>query len=291
MRLPGSVKTAVRGLAKMPSKAPVALAKGQAVESSVRNITTTLDRMDRERTAEETRQLNLSMMQEQAGFDLTYNKDAYSAEEIPQGIDVRLTDTVLVDGAEQSVARADIPAYEVKAQIYKQEMDKALIAGAERITNKVDRARWLEDKQALVDVNTSKLLGQAEKDQKAYNTKKLALDINNAVDSKQYDIALALTADIKNPDAKVKARKQIKTTQELTSYDELILTKDDPDSWVQMEEDITSLRDPDSKSTLNDEQRNSEANKLENALSLGKQDYAIAAKSEIANAAADVKVD
>jgi hypothetical protein len=291
MKLPGAVQTGVRGLAHMPSNAAATLAKGQAVMQSANIIAGTLAKIDTERTNEEVRQLNMSLMQDQADFDLTYNKDAYTADEIPEGIEVRLSNNEVVDGQNVSVPREDIPAYEVKADIYRKQMMQKVNAGAERITNKFEREQWLEEKTALVELNTTKLIGQAESDQREYNAKKLSFDINSAVDEGRYDIALALTSDIKNAEARVSTRKEIKTTKELNDYDTLILTKDDPDSWVQIEEDILKLRDPEQQSTLTNEQRVSEADKLERALHLGKQDYAIAQKEEVANAAADIKVD
>ncbi len=291
MKLPGAIKTGVRGLALMPSVAAAESQKMQAISQAGQVIGGTIDKIEQERTNEELRQLNLSMMQSQADLDLAYDKPSYDASEIPEGIDVRLTDTEVINGVEQSSPRADIPAYEVKAKIYQQEMTKNINAGAERITNKRERAKWLEEKQALVEVNTAKLLGQAEQEQREYNALKLSSDIESAVDANQFDVAMALTGDIKNNDARVAARKGIKTAKELTSYDSLILAKDDPASWVAMEESIATLRDSEQQSMLTTEQRVSEANKLERALVQGKQDFAIAQKSQIANAAADVKVD
>ncbi len=291
MKLPGAVRTGVRGLALMPSIAAAESQKMQAISQAGQIIGGTIDKIEQERTNEELRQLNLSMMKSQAQLDLAYDKPSYSAGEIPEGVDVRLTDTQVVNGVEQSVARQDIPAYEVKAQIYQQEMTKNINAGAERISNKQERAKWLEEKQALVEVNTAKLLGQAEQEQREYNALKLASDIEQAIDTNQFDVALALTGDIKNNDARVKTRKGIKTAKELTAYDTLALTKDDPESWPQLEQSIETLRDPEQQSMLTTEQRVAEASKLERALVQGKQDYAIAQKSMIANAAADVKID
>lgn len=291
MRLPGAVKTGVRGLAHMPSPAAAISAKGQAVMQGANAIASTLVKIDTERTNEEVRQLNMSLMQDQADFDLNYGKDSYAANEIPEGIDVRLSNNEVVNGQNISIPREDIPAYEVKADIYRQQMTKKINVGAEKITNKSERARWVEEKLALVELNTTKLIGQAEQDQREYNVKKLTLDINNAVDEGRYDIALALTSDIKNADIRVSTRKEIKTTKELNDYDSLILTKDDPDSWVQIEEDILNLRDPEHQSMLTNEQRASEADKLERALRTGKQDFAIEQKEQVANAAADMKVD
>ena len=291
MKLPGAVRTGVRGLALMPSIAAAESQKMQAISQAGQIIGGTIDKIAQERTNEELRQLNLSMMKSQAELDLAYDKPSYSAGEIPEGVDVRLNDTQVVNGVEQSVPRQDIPAYEVKAQIYQQEMTKNINAGAERISNKQERTKWLEEKQALVEVNTAKLLGQAEQEQREYNALKLNSDIEQAIDTNQFDVAMALTGDIKNNDARVAARKGIKTAKELTTYDTLALTKDDPESWPQLEQSIETLRDPEQQSMLTTEQRVAEASKLERALVQGKQDYAIAQKSMIANAAADVKVD
>ncbi len=291
MKLPGAVKTGVRGLSLMPSSAGADMAKAQALGQIGQIIGGTIDKIETERTNEEIRQNNVNMMQFQAEMDNTLNKTAYGAAEIPEGIDVRLNDKQIVNGAEVSVPRGDIPAYEVKAQIYSQEMTKRVNTEAEKITNKDERAAWLRDKEDLIQLNTTKLLGQAEADQREYNAKKLTLDINNSIDNGDFDIALAMTGDIKNSDARVETRKVIREAKELDGYDELILTSDNPESWAGAEEAITMLRDPEQKSNLTTEQRVNEANKLERALTQGKQDFAIAKKSEIANAAADVKVD
>ena len=199
MKLPGAVRTGVRGLALMPSIAAAESQKMQTISQAGQIIGGTIDKIEQERTNEELRQLNLSMMKSQAQLDLAYDKPSYSAGEIPEGVDVRLTDTQVVNGVEQSVARQDIPAYEVKAQIYQQEMTKNINAGAERISNKQERAKWLEEKQALVEVNTAKLLGQAEADQREYNEQKLAIDIDATVENKEWDVALVMADDIKSP--------------------------------------------------------------------------------------------
>lgn len=291
MKLPGSVKTGVRGLAFMPSGADAALAKGAAFADIGQTVGGIVNKIETERDNEEVRQLNLSMMQSQAEFDNSYNKPSYTASEIPEGIDIRLNDKQFVGGQEVSTPRQDIPAYEVKAQIYNQEMTRRIKSGAETITTPSVRAEWLKDKEALVELNTTKLVGQAEADQREYNAKKLTLDINDAMQTGSFDVALALTADIKNPDSRVAARKEIKTTRELNEYDALILDKENPESWVGLQESIEMLRDDEQNSMLTTEQRVSEADKLERALIQGKQDFVIAEKSVIANAAADVKVD
>jgi hypothetical protein len=291
MKLPGAVRTGVQSLALMPTGIAEASSKMQAISQAGQIIGSTIDKMEQDRTNEEVRQLNLSTMQSAAKLDASLDRPSYGAADIPEGIDIRLNDTVMVNGVETSQPRTDIPAYEVKAQIYKQEMDKQLMAGASKITNEKARGEWLEEKQALVNVNTAKLSSQAEADQREYNAQKLTSDINEAMDLNQFDIAMALTGDIKNPDLRVTARKAIKTSKEVNGYDSLILAKDDPESWAQMESDIVTLRDSEQKSMLTTDERIGEANKLERALTQGKQDFAIAQKSVIANNAADIKVD
>jgi hypothetical protein len=231
------------------------------------------------------------MLRSQAEMDTFLSNPSYSASDIPEGIEVRRTDKEIINGVEQSVDRVDIPAFEVKAQIYQQEMTKKVMAESEKISNNQARSEWLEDKLALIDVQTEKLTANAEADQREYNEQTLSNDINNALGNEEFDVALVLAGDIKNPQARAEAKKLINENKELTAYDSLILQKDSPESWAGIEQSIEMLRDPEQKSALTTEQRNSEATKLEAALQQGKQDFVIAEKAQIANAAADIKVD
>jgi len=291
MKLPGSIKTGVRGLAAMPSVAAYESQKAQSFSQIGQAIGGAVEKIEQEQIREQTRQVNLSMLRSQVEMDTFLNKTAYGAGEIPEGIDVRRTDKEIVNGVEQSIDRANIPAFEVKAQIYQQEMTKKVMAESEKISNKKARGEWLEDKLALIDVQTEKLTANAEADQREYNEQILNNDINDALGNEEYDIALVLAGDIKNAQARSEAKKLINKSKELTTYDSLILQKDSPESWAGMEQSIEALRDPEQKSTLTTEERNSEATKLESALQQGKQDFVIAEKTQVANAAADIKVD
>jgi len=291
MKLPGAVRTGVRGLAMMPSVAAYESQKAQSIAQIGQAIGGAVDKIEQDRIKEETRQVNLAMMRSQAEMETMLNKPSYEAAEIPEGIEVRRTDKQIIDGVEQSVDRVDIPAFEVKAKIYQQEMTKKVMAEAEKISNEKARSQWLEDKLALIDVQTQKLTANAEADQREYNEQVLNNDINEALGNEEFDVALVLAGDIKNAQARSDAKKLINKTKELTTYDSLILQKDSPESWVAIEQSIELLRDPEQKSTLTTEQRNSEAVKLESALKQGKQDFLIAQKSAIADNAADIKVD
>jgi len=291
MKLPGSIKTGVRGLAMMPSIAAYESQKAQTFSQIGQAIGGAVDKIEQEQIREQTRQVNLSMLRSQAEMDTFLSNPSYSASDIPEGVEVRRTDKEIINGVEQSIDRVDIPAFEVKAQIYQQEMTKKVMAESEKISNKKARNEWLEDKLTLIDVQTEKLTANAEADQREYNEQVLNNDINNALGNEEYDIALVLAGDIKNPQARSEAKKLINESKELTAYDSLILQKDSPESWTGIEQSIEMLRDPEQKSALTTEQRNSEATKLEAALKQGKQDFVIAEKAQIANAAADVKVD
>ena len=291
MKLPGAVKTGVRGLAMMPSIAAYESQKAQSFSQIGQAIGGAVDKIEQERIKEETRQVNLSMMRSQAEWDVFSKKDQYEASEIPEGIDVRLTDKEIIGGVEQSVDRSNIPAFEVNWKIYQQEMTKKATAQSEKISNKKARSEWLEEKLALIDVQTEKLAARAESDQREYNRQALANDINDALGNEEFDVAMVLAGDIKNQQERSEAKKLIGKTKELTNYDALALSKDNSESWPVIEESINALRDPEHKSTLTTAERNAEATKLEAALQQGKQDFVIAEKAQIANAAADVKVD
>jgi len=275
----------------MPSIAAYESQKAQTFSQIGQAIGGAVDKIEQEQIREQTRQVNLSMLRSQAEMDTFLSNPSYSASDIPEGVEVRRTDKEIINGVEQSIDRVDIPAFEVKAQIYQQEMTKKVMAESEKISNKKARNEWLEDKLALIDVQTEKLTANAEADQREYNEQVLNNDINNALGNEEYDIALVLAGDIKNPQARSEAKKLINESKELTAYDSLILQKDSPESWTGIEQSIEMLRDPEQKSALTTEQRNSEATKLEAALKQGKQDFVIAEKAQIANAAADVKVD
>ena len=275
----------------MPSIAAYESQKAQTFSQIGQAIGGAVDKIEQEQIREQTRQVNLSMLRSQAEMDTFLSNPSYSASDIPEGVEVRRTDKEIINGVEQSIDRVDIPAFEVKAQIYQQEMTKKVMAESEKISNKKARNEWLEDKLTLIDVQTEKLTANAEADQREYNEQVLNNDINNALGNEEYDIALVLAGDIKNPQARSEAKKLINESKELTAYDSLILQKDSPESWTGIEQSIEMLRDPEQKSALTTEQRNSEATKLEAALKQGKQDFVIAEKAQIANAAADVKVD
>ena len=275
----------------MPSIAAYESQKAQTFSQIGQVIGGAVDKIEQEQIREQTRQVNLSMLRSQAEMDTFLSNPSYSASDIPEGVEVRRTDKEIINGVEQSIDRVDIPAFEVKAQIYQQEMTKKVMAESEKISNKKARNEWLEDKLTLIDVQTEKLTANAEADQREYNEQVLNNDINNALGNEEYDIALVLAGDIKNPQARSEAKKLINESKELTAYDSLILQKDSPESWTGIEQSIEMLRDPEQKSALTTEQRNSEATKLEAALKQGKQDFVIAEKAQIANAAADVKVD
>ena len=291
MKLPGAVKTGVRGLALMPSIAAYESQKAQSFSQIGQAIGGAVDKIEQEQIREQTRQINLSMMRSQAEMDTLLSKSSYDNSDIPEGIEVRRTDKEIINGVEQSVERVSIPAFEVKAQIYQQEMTKKVMAESEKISNNKARGEWLEDKLALIDVQTEKLTANAEADQREYNEQALNNDINNAVNGEEFDVALVLAGDIKNSQQRSEVKRSISKAKELTNYDSLILQKDSPENWAGIEQSIEVLRDPEQKSTLTTEERNSEATKLEAALQQGKQDFVIGEKTQVANAAADVKID
>ena len=156
MKLPGSIKTGVRGLALMPSVAAYESQKAQSFSQIGQAIGGAVDKIEQEQIREQTRQVNLSMMRSQAQIENDLSAPTIMGSEIPKEIDAIRSTKEIVNGVEQSVDK-QFAMWELKPQIYKNRMTKEVRANAEKISNKKARQEFLELGLSNIDVQFEKL--------------------------------------------------------------------------------------------------------------------------------------
>lgn len=267
MKLPTRVRTGVQSLGRQSVSGPVQVANAQAraLTSASRGLQQAQQQVDirteeeRQAKAEaQTRQAALKMSDAMVQFEQHYgNRDTYSADELPEGIQVRRTEKVTApDGSISEVPRADIPAYEVQAALYETYASNVAEAAASAIDDEETRAEWIDRAQLNINDNYVNRLQSDRSKQEQFLAKQLDAQISSAVEANQYDAALVLAEDIKDPAARGTAIRTIERNRELDGYHAMLSADTDNVAVVrQMEATIEKLQDPDYDSRLSGPER------------------------------------
>lgn len=222
MKLPGSIKTGVRGLAMMPSIAAYESQKAQTFSQIGQAIGGAVDKIEQEQIREQTRQVNLSMLRSQAEVENDLSGPTIMGSEIPKEIEAVRTTKEIINGKEQSVNKP-VAMWEVKPQLYKNYMTKAVMNNAEKISNDKARQEFIETGLANIDVQFEKLSAASGAEQRKYNNEVLENDINNLVDEGNYDAALIMSNELTSVEVKgtykrkIKAQKQNKLNEQYSA--------------------------------------------------------------------------
>lgn len=220
------------------------------------------------KTDAQVREASLRYSNNAVQFEEHYgNRESYAASELPDSIQVRRTEKITgPDGTVTEVPRSAIPAYEVKAALYETYSRNAAEASASLIDDDDARAEWLARANTSIDANYVSRLESDRKDQEIYIQAQLNTQINSALESNQYDTALVLADDIKDPEQKASAKRQIKRTRELDAYHGLLSAEtDDIEVVREMEATIERLQDPEFNSNLSPQERSAMVSQMKAA--------------------------
>ncbi len=213
MKLPGAVKTGVRGLALMPSVAAYESQKAQSFSQIGQAIGGAVDKIEQDRIKEQTRQVKLSMLRSQAEIENDLSGPTIMGSEIPKEIEAVRTTKEIINGVEQSTDK-QYAMWEMKPRLYKNYMTKAVMNNAEKIDNDKARQEFIEMGLANIDVQFEKLTAASSAEQRKYNNEVLENDINNLVDEGNFDAALIMSNEITSPEVKGKYKRKIKAQKQ-----------------------------------------------------------------------------
>ncbi|AZS06564.1 structural protein [Alteromonas phage ZP6] len=267
MKLPSRVRTGVQSLGRQDINAPIRQAN--AVAGAIGTLTSGLQqaqvaidaRAEEERIDKinaQTREASLRYSDGAVQFEQHYgNRETFDASELPSNIQVRRTEKVTApDGTISEIPRAAIPAYEVKAALYETYSRNVAEASASLIDDDEAKAEWLAKANMAIDGNYISRLESDRKDQEIFIEAQLNVQINSSLEANQYDTALVLADDIKDPEKKAAAKRQIKRTRELDAYHGLLADETDDIGTVrEMEKVIHDLQDPEFNSNLSPQER------------------------------------
>lgn len=267
MKLPGEVNVGVQSLGRLDIEAESAVARTLAeVASGIAQISADqYARYKKDQTQSQQRQASLEMTRQVVAFEERYgNKKFFTADEVPDHIQVRRTDKVVNDdGTISEVPRETIPAYEVYPQMYRTYTQNYMQAAAVTIDDTEARNGWSASTEQTILGNYMGKLAGAKEEQDKFLTEQLFLEIDSAVQANQYDVARALTDDIKDDNTREKALKQIDFIQEDSIYNNLVMSPvTGPEDLRVVEDTIEHLMSPDYIGNLTDSQRMAKVNAL-----------------------------
>lgn len=180
-------------------------------------------------------------------------KEYYTADEVPEAIQLRRTDQVVdADGNVTEVTRSQIPAYEVFPNMYKHEMDSAISAYGAGIDNARVREMWsgIQTNKAGVQYIASQAAAfKAQKDQIRLAQEN---NINRAVMSGDMDMVRSLISEFNGTTEEKKMLTQKATHQhEINVISNAIATGD----VTEMERAIDYYSNPKNASELQPKER------------------------------------
>lgn len=258
-------------LAQLDPSAPVR--EAQQVTGLVNQITSGIDdvvqTLQTQKLQQQQREAGLQMNRAMVRFEEQFGgRDSYSADEIPQGVQVRRTEKVTgSDGQVMEVPRQEIPAYEVAPEVYRRFASNFAESAASGIDDDQARKEFLQNAEQQINNSYVSRLQQSRAEQDRFMAKQLNAEIQTAADNGQFGVAIELAREINDPELKQQAISGLQTAQENAYYDGLILEgSNDPTQIPAMEEAITRLRDTDVESNLSNAQRLAKATSLESAV-------------------------
>jgi len=121
----------------------------------------------------------------------------------------------------------DVPAFEVRATLYEQQLGEFLATQSETISNKRTRDEWLLNKKSVGSQHIAQRYVNRDNEQREYYNKEAVQAATEAADNDQYPTAIAL---INNSDLDGVEKKKlvhgIEKQQESNLVDDMILSKD-----------------------------------------------------------------
>ena len=163
----------------------------------------------------------LGMAQAESDFaKRNAGKVYYKASEVPEGIDIRRTTTSLdPDGNEIEGERTDIPAYEVRPDMYKRFMDKQINALAQNIPEGQERDSWVRTQgEALEEVYGRFIVSSMNEQKKAHQDIRVA-NYKLALGDEKWDNARVIVShmEVSEPEKRV-YYDEVNKEQEMSSY-------------------------------------------------------------------------
>lgn len=282
MKLPTiQYKSGVQSLGREDVYGPLkqAFAISEAININTGALQKAYALYDERRTLIETeeRSLNVQKRITRLQKDLA-NKRYFSAEEVPDEIEVRRTELVVDEhGVVSEVPRKQIPAYEVSPSIYRQVVSNIIEAEAEGITNKNARREWLNAQKETLNKSYAQLsLDSIAAQQDQIHTRQ-RLNIEEAWESGNFTLARELISGLlASEEEKQELRNQTDIRQELDRYREDMAT----DDLEALYSDLEFLQAEDYKGHLSQETRLQFVNAIKGHISTLSDQGAAAAKVE-----------
>jgi hypothetical protein len=268
MRLPKIQYTSgVQSLGRESVSAPTreANAIANAVERTTSAALNAYAAYDERRTRMETQEASLNA-QKAANDTLTFlkGKQYFSAEEVPEDIDIRRTEDVVDElGNRATQTRTRIPAYEVSAEIFRTRMESLIDAQAETITNAKARGTWSFQQKAVLGEKYGQLKTAALAAQQAQIQERQLLNIEEAQEAGSFTLAETLIADSYLTDEQKQEHRNLNNKKrEIYKYNADIVN----DDLEGLMEDLAFLQGDDYKGHLNSAERLAKASAIKTAI-------------------------
>lgn len=206
------------------------------------------------RTQIETEQSSLNIQKREGTLvnDLA-NKLYYSADEIPDDIEIRKTEIVVDEyGNKQEVPRQRIPSYEVAPEIYRKVMSSVIEAEAEGITHAHSRREWTTEQKALLQQKYAQQQLDSIGAQKTQIKTRQQQNFDEALEAGKYTLANELANSFIGSDEERQAlRNEVIITKEMDRY----RANMSEDNIEGMMADLEFLQEPSYKGFLSEDLR------------------------------------
>lgn len=261
----------VQSLAQQDPFAPVREAQQITglVQQAIGGVSEVMASLEREKAQQQEREAGLLVNRAMVRFEEQYGgRDTFSADEIPQGVQVRRLEKVTgSDGRLMEVPRQEIPAYEVGPEVYRRFAMNFAESAASGIDDEQTRKAFLQNAEQQINNSYVSRLQQSRAEQERFVIKQLNAEIQTAADGGQFGVAIELAREINDPELRQRTISGLQVAQENAYYDGLILEGSNNPAMVgEMESAIAQLRDTETESHLSNAQRLAKATSLESAV-------------------------
>lgn len=261
----------VQSLAQQDPYAPVREAQQitSLAQQAIGGVSKVMASLEREKAQQQEREAGLLMNRAMVRFEEQYGgRDTFSADEIPQGVQVRRLEKVTgSDGQLMEVPRQEIPAYEVGPEVYRRFAMNFAESAASGIDDEQTRKAFLQNAEQQINNSYVSRLQQSRAEQERFAIKQLNAEIQTAADGGQFGVAIELAREINDPELRQRTISGLQVAQENAYYDGLILEGSNNPAMVgEMESAIAQLRDTETESHLSNAQRLAKATSLESAV-------------------------
>lgn len=195
-------------------------------------------------------------------------KEYFKGDEIPEGIDVKTTETVVDSmGNDVEVMRERIPAYEVYPQMRSQYQRKVNSATAKDITSSSARAVWSSQMDERSKKENHKIVMQTEEAQNNQIRDAQNSDIKTSLMGRDYESAMLTAQNYHGSDSERKAQvDKVKYIAEFDTYNSSMST----DNMSGMKNSLEVLQNKNYKGSLNEVQRLATINQLKSKIGQNK---------------------